>query len=67
MILRSCIDVIGGKQLQFTPIPVYDSEVSVVGMFEDEWVRFVHGFPERMVLNLGTKGRNSEKGLSEFD
>ncbi|MGO4695295.1 hypothetical protein AB4Z50_13555 [Paenibacillus sp. 2TAB26] len=50
MILRSCIDAIGGKQLGFTPIPVYDSGVSVIGMFEEEWAKFIHGLPARVEL-----------------
>lgn len=50
MILRSCIDAIGGKQLGFTPIPIYDSGVSVIGMFEEEWATFINRFPERVKL-----------------
>lgn len=50
MILRSCIDVIGGKQLGFTPVPLYDSGVSVIGMYEEKWAKFAEGFPERELI-----------------
>lgn len=50
MILRSCIDIIGGKQLCFTPIPIYGSGASVVAMFETEWAKFTNEFPERIEL-----------------
>ena len=50
MILRCCVDAIGGKQLCFTPIPVYSSGVNVIGMFEAEWAKFVNSFPERKEL-----------------
>ncbi len=49
MILRSCIDAIG-KQLGFTPVPIYDSGVSVIGMYEEKWAEFANGFPIRDVL-----------------
>ena len=50
MILRSCIDVIGGKQLGFTPIPLYNSGVNVIGMFEEKWAKFADGFPKRETI-----------------
>ncbi|WP_152669054.1 hypothetical protein [Paenibacillus sp. DMB20] len=51
MILRSCIGAIGGKQLGFTPIPIYDSGVSVIGMFEEEWAPFINEIPGRKNYN----------------
>lgn len=53
IILRSCLDIIGGKQAALTPIPIYDSGVSIVGIGEAEKLNleYVCGFPERKDIN----------------
>lgn len=50
MIFRICLDAIGGKQLGFTPIPVYESGVNIFGIGEEEFAQFVWQFPERKLL-----------------
>lgn len=50
ILFRSCLDAIG-KQLTFTPIPIYDGGVSMIGIGETEWANFVETLPFRYVID----------------